>query len=174
MSKSKKIMSHKKKTSARKEQDEFSAAIAVANAAQVKAAKARADAAEAEAEAERAIDEAIRIGEALRARIGAEASSTNACAVGPRLHVHDCSIRSRTRDLLVKALGMLGSDHAGERAVAALMAMKQRVKLGMTWDELIVRVHDDEDDLDDDDDYEYIHDDDDDLDDEDLDDDEAA
>jgi hypothetical protein len=43
-----------------------------------------------------------------------------------------------SRDLLVKALGMLGSDHEGERAVAALMADKERRKFGRTWDELIV------------------------------------
>jgi hypothetical protein len=32
---------------------------------------------------------------------------------------------------------MLGSDHAGERASAALVVEKQRAKMGMTWDELI-------------------------------------
>jgi hypothetical protein len=47
-------------------------------------------------------------------------------------------IYSGPRELLVKALGMLGSDHAGERANAALAVEKQRAKLGMTWDELII------------------------------------
>jgi hypothetical protein len=42
----------------------------------------------------------------------------------------------------VKALGMLGSDQAGERASAALVVEKQRVKLGLTWDELIVPADD--------------------------------
>jgi hypothetical protein len=40
--------------------------------------------------------------------------------------------------MCLKALGMLGSDQVGERAAAALTAEKQRIKLGMTWDELIV------------------------------------
>ena len=47
-------------------------------------------------------------------------------------------IHSRPRELLIKALGMLGSDHEGERANAALVVEKQRRKLGMTWDELII------------------------------------
>ena len=47
-------------------------------------------------------------------------------------------IQSGPRELLVKALGMLGSDHDGERANAARFAEKQRTQLGMTWDELIV------------------------------------
>ena len=42
------------------------------------------------------------------------------------------------RELLVKALGMLGSDHVGERESAALVVEKQRAKLGMTWEELII------------------------------------
>jgi hypothetical protein len=33
---------------------------------------------------------------------------------------------------------MLGSEHAGERASAALVVDKQCAKLGMTWEELIV------------------------------------
>jgi hypothetical protein len=68
---------------------------------------------------------------------------------------------------------MLGSDQVGERAAAALMAEKQRVKLGMTRNELIVREHDDDDedrddeDLDDEDDEDLDEGDDDELDDED-------
>lgn len=42
------------------------------------------------------------------------------------------------RDLLVKALGMLGSAHDGERANAALAVEKLRTEMGLTWDELIV------------------------------------
>jgi len=45
---------------------------------------------------------------------------------------------SRFRGLLVKALGMLGSDHVGERDNAARTAEGIRIKLGMTWDELVV------------------------------------
>jgi len=47
------------------------------------------------------------------------------------------------RDLLVKALGMLGSEHAGERASAALTAEKLRIEMGLTWGELIVDSLDD-------------------------------
>jgi hypothetical protein len=47
-------------------------------------------------------------------------------------------IYSGPRELLVKALGMLGSDQLGERASAALVVEEQRAKLGMTWDDLII------------------------------------
>jgi hypothetical protein len=47
-------------------------------------------------------------------------------------------IHSDVRTLLVKTLGMLGSEHAGERANAAKKAEELRAKLGMTWEELIV------------------------------------
>ena len=48
------------------------------------------------------------------------------------------ALHSGTRELLIKALGMLGSNQAGERANAALFVEKQRAKLGMTWNELII------------------------------------
>jgi hypothetical protein len=160
MNSSEKINSNKKKSNARRQQDEFSAALALADAAQAKAARARAEAAKAGAEAERAIDEAIRKGEALQGRIRAEKAYADACAADANFDGHECSIHSSTRELLVKALGMLGSDQVGERASAALVAEKQRAKLGMTWNELIVREHDDDDDDLDDDDDEDIDDDD--------------
>ena len=47
-------------------------------------------------------------------------------------------IHSGPRELLIKALGMLGSEHAGERANAALVVERKRKQLGMMWDELIV------------------------------------
>jgi len=47
-------------------------------------------------------------------------------------------IHSGPRDLLIKALGLLGSEHDGERANAAVVVEKQRAKLGMTWEELII------------------------------------
>ena len=53
-------------------------------------------------------------------------------------------IQSGPRDLLIKALGMLGSEHAGERAIAALVVEKQRAKLGMTWEELIIPAEEDD------------------------------
>lgn len=145
----------KKRSRGRVEQDELAAALASAQAAQAEAARAK-------AEAKRATDEAMRAkAEAVRERLrGGRAYAGHSTATAPR-HALD----RRLRDLLVKALGMLGSDQVGERAAAALMAEKQRIKLGMTWDELIVNEHEDfgDEDLDDDDD---------DLDDDGLDDDE--
>jgi hypothetical protein len=47
-------------------------------------------------------------------------------------------IHSSDRTLLIKALGMLGSDQPGERDNAALMAEKLRAKIGMSWEDLIV------------------------------------
>ena len=47
-------------------------------------------------------------------------------------------IESSPRLLLVKGLGMLASAHAGERANAAVFVEKQRAKLDLTWDELII------------------------------------
>jgi hypothetical protein len=41
------------------------------------------------------------------------------------------------RERLAAILGMLGSDHAGERAAAALQAEAFRRKHGLTWAELI-------------------------------------
>jgi|SRR5581483_11039543 len=108
-------------------QDELAAALARAQAAQADAAKAR-------DEAKRAMDEAMRAkAEAVRERLRAERVYASSAATSPR-HPVD----GRLRDLLVKALGLLGSDQAGERANAAVVAEKQRAKLGMTWDELIV------------------------------------
>jgi hypothetical protein len=42
------------------------------------------------------------------------------------------------RDVLVKMLGMLGCDHDNEVVAAARAAEKQRRKLGLTWDQLII------------------------------------
>ena len=43
----------------------------------------------------------------------------------------------RDRTTLIAALGMLGSEHAGERAAAALQAERIRAKLGKQWSEII-------------------------------------
>jgi hypothetical protein len=149
----------RKKSKKGKVQDELAAALALAKAAKSEAAKAK-------AEAQRATDEAMRFkAEAIRERIRAENAYADACAADPHFDRHECSIHNGTRELLVKALGMLGSDHPGERASAALVAERLRAKLDKTWNELIVREHDDDDeDLDDDDDLDH---DDDDLDDDD-------
>jgi transposase len=45
---------------------------------------------------------------------------------------------SGSRDLLVKTLGMLGSDHSGERDNAARTAEGVRKEFGLTWDQLII------------------------------------
>jgi hypothetical protein len=41
------------------------------------------------------------------------------------------------RRRLARILGMLGSDHAGERASAALQAEAFRKRHGMTWEEML-------------------------------------
>lgn len=50
-------------------------------------------------------------------------------------------VRSLTREWLIKALYMLASNRAEDRASAALAAEKQRLMLGKPWDELIVNEH---------------------------------
>jgi hypothetical protein len=47
-------------------------------------------------------------------------------------------IHSSLRTLLVKALGMLGSEYDAEVLIAARKAEEMRKKLGLTWDDLIV------------------------------------
>jgi len=46
-----------------------------------------------------------------------------------------------SRELLVKALGALGSESAMERAGAAAEVEDYRKKLGLTWDQLIIAAH---------------------------------
>lgn len=41
------------------------------------------------------------------------------------------------REKLAAVLGMLGSDHAGERAAAALIAARIAREAGLTWSELL-------------------------------------
>jgi hypothetical protein len=45
--------------------------------------------------------------------------------------------RARELSKLIGALGMLGSEHAGERAAAALHVERLRARLGKQWSELI-------------------------------------
>jgi multidrug efflux pump subunit AcrA (membrane-fusion protein) len=148
------------------EQDELTAALALVKAAQAEAAKAK-------AQAERATNEAMRAkAEAGRERIRADKAYADSRVPGSYLGAFYRPIDIGMRKRLVKTLGMLGSERVDDRASAALIADKERATLGMTWDELIVRVQtDDADDLDFDD--EDLEDDniDDDLDDADLDDD---
>jgi hypothetical protein len=107
------------------EQAEAERAKARAQKAKADAAKAKADAAKAKAEAQRAREEAKRAEQ--------EAYANMFAGFRPKREIH-----SGDRTLLVKALGMLGSDQDGEVLNAARMAEKLRRKLGMSWDELIV------------------------------------
>ena len=65
------------------------------------------------------------------------------------------STRALTPDLaerLAKLLGLLGSDHPGERAAAGLKAHELLKREGLRWCDVIRTASDDDDDLDDDDD----------------------
>jgi hypothetical protein len=114
------------------EQAEAAATRARAETAKAEAAKAKADARKAKSEAEKAK------ADARTARENAKARADSFFRGAFRGSAAKKTIQSGPRDLLVKALGMLGSDQVGERASAALVAEKQRAKLGMTWDELII------------------------------------
>ena len=46
--------------------------------------------------------------------------------------------RKRELSKLIGVLGMLGSEHPGERASAALQAERLRVKMGKQWRDLIL------------------------------------
>ena len=47
------------------------------------------------------------------------------------------ALREQELSKLIGALGMLGSEHPGERAAAALHVERLRAKLGKTWRELL-------------------------------------
>jgi hypothetical protein len=105
---------------------------------QARAEKAKAEAATAKANAARAKAEAATAkAEARKAKAEADAREKKYIfeMMGGR---RKKPIHSSTRDLLIKALGMLGSDQAGERDNAALMAEKLRKKINMSWEELII------------------------------------
>jgi pyruvate/2-oxoglutarate dehydrogenase complex dihydrolipoamide acyltransferase (E2) component len=117
---------------------EKSEARAKADQAQAEAQKAKAEAQKAKAEEAAAKH---RANEA-RAKAKAEAQRREAefrermfrmtnGGDKPTIHRSD-------RERLVKTLGMLGSDHAGERDNAARQAERLRRQLGMSWDDLIV------------------------------------
>jgi hypothetical protein len=114
------------------EQVQAAAARARAETAKDEAAKAKADAQRAKAEAAKAKADA----RTARAEEKAKAYNFFGGAFGGSRKKKE--IHSGPRELLVKALGMLGSDQAGERANAAVVVEKQRAKLGMTWNELII------------------------------------
>lgn len=101
-----------------------------------------AEAAVAEAQAnEKAIAKVATFWKAEALQERRRAARAEAYAEDPKPHKQDCEIHSLTRERLIKALRLLGSDQAGERARAALVAEKQRLMLGKNWSELIVRGH---------------------------------
>lgn len=126
------VHSPERKPATTSEQAQATAARARAEQAKAEAQKAKADAQRAKADAAKAkakarearANEKAREHDFFRGVFGAGTAKKK--------------IHSRPRELLIKALGMLGSDHEGERANAGLVVEKQRRKLGMTWDELII------------------------------------
>jgi hypothetical protein len=126
------VQATEQKPATTSEQAQAAAARARAEAAKAEAARAKADAQKAKAEAAKAKADA----RTARAKAKARAYSFFRGAFDDG--TEEKKIHSGPRELLVKALGMLGSDQAGERANAALVVEKQRAKLGMTWDELII------------------------------------
>jgi hypothetical protein len=101
---------------------------AAAQKAKAEAQRARDERKTAEANARRARAEAKRARERLREEMFAP-------MYGGRVRKE---IHSSDRTLLVKVLGMLGSDSEGEVVSAARKAEVLRRKLGMQWDELII------------------------------------
>jgi sRNA-binding protein len=130
----KRVQATEPKPATTSEQAQAAAARARAETAKAEAAKAKPDAQKAKAEAAKARADA----RTARAKEKAKAYSFFRGASGNSTP----KIDSRQRELLVKSLGMLGSDHAGERADAAVVVEKQRTQIGMTWDELIVAADD--------------------------------
>jgi hypothetical protein len=116
---------------------------AQAAAARARAETAKAEAAKAKAEAQKAKAEAAKAkADATTARAKEKASSDRFFRSAFGVKTAKKKIHSGPRELLVKALGMLGSDHDGERANAARFVENLRARLGMTWDELITPADD--------------------------------
>lgn len=121
----------------KKEKPATTSAQAQAAAARARAETAKAEAARAKADAQKAKAEAAKAKADARTAREKEKARTYSFFRGS-FGDNTKTIDSRRRELLVKYLGMLGSDHAGERANAAKFAEKQRTELGMTWNELII------------------------------------
>jgi len=107
---------------------EMDSAATTSEQAQAAAARARAETAKAEAEKAKA--DARKSKEEARARAYAQSSGT--------FSDDSKKLESGQRERLVKLLGMLGSNLAGERENAAVAVEKHRRILGMSWDELII------------------------------------
>ena len=76
--------------------------------------------------------------EASTQRAQAEFQTARAVAVAAMFGADTKRVPKGARKELLKALAMLGSDHAAERASAALIVERQRARLNLTWDDLIV------------------------------------
>jgi hypothetical protein len=76
--------------------------------------------------------------EALAQKAQAEFQTARAVAVAKMFGVETKRVPKGARKELLKALAMLGSEHAAERASAALIVERQRARLNLTWDDLIV------------------------------------
>jgi hypothetical protein len=127
----------------RPEQAQAAAARARAETAKAEASKAKADAAKARSEASKAKADAAKAkADTQAAREKAKAKTYDFFRGEVGGNASEKKVHSGPRELLVKALGMLGSDQAGERASAALFVATQRAKLGLTWDELIIPADD--------------------------------
>ena len=113
---------------------------AEAASARARAQTARADAARTEAEARKASAEAAKAEASARAeRAREEASRSRSRQRSFRMSASDRKpLQNSQRERLVKILGMLGSDQAGERDNAACSAERQRKAVGMSWDDLII------------------------------------
>ncbi|SDI55160.1 hypothetical protein SAMN05444171_4066 [Bradyrhizobium lablabi] len=98
-----------------------------AEAAKARAQEAKARQREAKAQADRARAEA---------RKAREQAKETLCRIFHGGKTADISAEQREK--MIKFLGMLGSEHDGERANAGKMADVLRTKLGVAWDQLIV------------------------------------
>lgn len=76
--------------------------------------------------------------EALAQKAQAEFQTARAKAVATMFGADSKRIPNGARKELLKALRMLSSNHAAERASAALIVERQRARLNMSWDDLIV------------------------------------
>jgi hypothetical protein len=76
--------------------------------------------------------------EALAQKAQAEFQTARAVAVAKMFGVETKRVPKGARKELLKALAMLGSEHAAERASAALIVERQRARLNLSWDDLIV------------------------------------
>ena len=76
--------------------------------------------------------------EALAQKAQAEFQTARAVAVATMFGADTKRIPAAARKELLKALAMLGSEHAAERASAALIVERQRARLNLRWDDLIV------------------------------------